>query len=61
MLMHLTDANIALLYWLWRMPWASAQELALVLRATADPNCHMSVNAINWMLSRHLVLSQTWY
>ena len=53
MVMHLSAANVLLFYWLWRMPWASAQELALVLQATADPSCHMSVNAINRALSRH--------
>ena len=53
MVMHLSPSNILLLWWLWRMPWASAQDLALVLGATADPTCQMTVNAINRMMARH--------
>ena len=53
MVMHLTAANVVLFYWLWRMPWASAQDLALVLQATADPDCHMTVNGINRVMKRH--------
>ncbi len=53
MVMSLSDANILLFFWLWRMPWASAQDLAEVLSATADPAHQMTASAITEVMKRH--------